>query len=213
MFKCWGYRREQAQAPQFLRLRWGSQTELHSRRSGMSDGLNGWWMVKREGLRCWKKWKWSRSSCPTLRPCDCSPPASSAHGILQARILEWVAISFSRGSSRPRDRTQVSRIAGRRFNLWATREALVLGEGLKLGDRTASGTAWCLSEDLKEGRSKLFSGGCVVCVWGNARGAMWWELGGEAATGPGVPGKPLPRLWGGKWSSFEQRSPSFEASY
>ena len=54
-------------------------------------------------------------------PVDCSPPGFSIHGILQARILEWVAISFSRGSSQPRDRTQVSRIASRRFNLWATR--------------------------------------------------------------------------------------------
>ena len=63
-------------------------------------------------------------SCPTLcDPVDCSPPSSSVHGILQARVLEWVAISFSRGSSRPRDWTQVSRIAGRCFNLWATREA------------------------------------------------------------------------------------------
>ena len=57
-------------------------------------------------------------SCPTLcDPIDCSPPGSSLHWILQARILEWVAISFSRGSSQPRDRTQVSHIAGRRFNL------------------------------------------------------------------------------------------------
>ena len=49
-------------------------------------------------------------SCPTLGdPRDCSPPGSSVHGIFQARILEWVAISFSRGSSWPRDRTQVSR--------------------------------------------------------------------------------------------------------
>ena len=63
-------------------------------------------------------------SCPTLcDPVDYSPPGSSVHGILQARVLEWVAISFSRASSWPRDRTQVSRIAGRRFNLWATREA------------------------------------------------------------------------------------------
>ena len=62
-------------------------------------------------------------SCPTLcDPVDCSPPGSSIHGILQARILEWVAISFSRGSSQPRDRTHVSRIAGRHVNLWATRE-------------------------------------------------------------------------------------------
>ena len=48
-------------------------------------------------------------------PRDRSPPGSSIHGIFQARILEWVAISFSRGSSRPRDQTRVSRIAGRRY--------------------------------------------------------------------------------------------------
>jgi len=59
-------------------------------------------------------------------PVDCSLPGSSIHGILQARILEWVAISFSRGSSGPRDRTQVSRIAGRHFNCWATRERPML---------------------------------------------------------------------------------------
>ena len=58
-------------------------------------------------------------------PMDCTLPGSSLHGILQARVLEWVAIFFSRGSSRPRDRTWVSRIAGRHFNLWATREALL----------------------------------------------------------------------------------------
>ena len=54
---------------------------------------------------------------------DCSPPGSYVRGILQARILERVAISFSRGSSRPRDWTQVSRISGRHFNHWITREA------------------------------------------------------------------------------------------
>ena len=63
-------------------------------------------------------------SCPTLcDPMDCSPPGSSVHGIFQARVLEWVAISFSRGSSRPRDRTWVSLIAGGCFTDWATREA------------------------------------------------------------------------------------------
>ena len=51
------------------------------------------------------KWSEVAQSCPTLcDPMDCSLPSSSVHGILQARILEWVAISFSRGSSRPRDR-------------------------------------------------------------------------------------------------------------
>ena len=60
-------------------------------------------------------------SCPTLcDPKDCSPTGSSAHGILQARMLEWVAIPFSRGSSQSRDRTWVSRIAGRFFTVWAT---------------------------------------------------------------------------------------------
>ena len=51
---------------------------------------------------------------------DCSPPGSFVHGILQARILEWVAMSFSRGSSQPRDWTQVSQTAGRFFTVWAT---------------------------------------------------------------------------------------------
>ena len=62
-------------------------------------------------------------SCPTLcNPMDCSPPGSSIHGILQTRILEWVAISCSRRSLRPRDWIQVSRIVGRCFTIWATRE-------------------------------------------------------------------------------------------
>ena len=65
-------------------------------------------------------------SCPTLcDPMDCSPLVSSVHRILQARILEWVAIPFSRRSSQPRDWTQVSSIAGRSFTSWATREAFM----------------------------------------------------------------------------------------
>ena len=63
-------------------------------------------------------------SCPTLcDPMDYSLPGSSIHGIFQARVLEWVAISFSRGSLWPRDQTQVSHIAGRHFTIWAAREA------------------------------------------------------------------------------------------
>ena len=55
-------------------------------------------------------------SCPALcNPMDCSPLDSSAHGILQARILEWVAMTSYRGSSQPSDGTQVSCIAGRSF--------------------------------------------------------------------------------------------------
>jgi len=60
-------------------------------------------------------------SCLTLcNPMDCNLPGSSVHGILQARVLEWVAISFSRRSSQPRDQTQVAHVAGRCFTIWAT---------------------------------------------------------------------------------------------
>ena len=66
-------------------------------------------------------------SYPNLcNPMDCSSPGSSIHGILQARILEWFAISFSRGSSRPRYQTWVSCIPGRFFTIWTTREAPLL---------------------------------------------------------------------------------------
>ena len=54
---------------------------------------------------------------------DCSPPGSFSHEIFQAKLLEWVVVSFFRGSSRPRDWTQASCIAGRFFTIWATREA------------------------------------------------------------------------------------------
>ena len=63
-------------------------------------------------------------SCLTF--CDsihCNPQVSSVHGILQARILEWVTIPFSRGSSGPSDQTLISCIAGGFFTIWATREA------------------------------------------------------------------------------------------
>ena len=59
----------------------------------------------------------------SLDPVDCSRPGSSVHGILQARILEWIAIPFSRRSSWPRNQTWVSCISGRFFTIWATREA------------------------------------------------------------------------------------------
>ena len=63
-------------------------------------------------------------SCATLcDPMDCSPPGFSVRGILQARILEWVAIPSSRGSSQTGDRMQVSHVAGGFFTSWATREA------------------------------------------------------------------------------------------
>ena len=65
--------------------------------------------------------------CPTLcNSMDCSLPGSSVHGILQARTLEWVAISFSRGHSLPRNRIQISCIVGRFFTVWVTRSRKIL---------------------------------------------------------------------------------------
>ena len=61
------------------------------------------------------KWKVAQSRPTLCGPMDCSPPGSSVHGILQARILEWGAVPFSRGSSQPRDQTQVSHTADRFF--------------------------------------------------------------------------------------------------
>ena len=61
--------------------------------------------------------------CDTM---DCSLPCSSVHGIFQARVLEWVAISFSRGSSQPRDWTWVSHIVVRCFTIWTTRSRCFL---------------------------------------------------------------------------------------
>ena len=72
---------------------------------------------------CWNLipfWKWK-----SLSPVWPFATAWSVHEIFQARILEWVAFPFSRGSSQPRDSTQVSRIAGRFFTNWAIREALI----------------------------------------------------------------------------------------
>ena len=67
------------------------------------------------------KWSEVAQLCLTLYdPMDSSLPGSAIHGIFQARILEWAAISFSRGSSQPRYRTCVSCIADRHFTVWAT---------------------------------------------------------------------------------------------
>ena len=80
------------------------------------------WGVERKFYKPWMKVKVKvTQSCPALW--------DPVHGILQARILEWVAIPFSRGSSQPRNRTQVSHIAGGFFTSWATREVKNTGMG------------------------------------------------------------------------------------
>ena len=72
-------------------------------------------------------------SCLTLwDPMDCSLPGSSVHAIFQARVLEWAAISFSRGSSWPRDWTQASHNLGRHLTVWATREVQIVKDFLQV---------------------------------------------------------------------------------
>ena len=98
-------------------------------------------------------------SCPILcNPMDCSLPSSSVHGIFQARVLEWVSISFSRGSSQPRDLTQVFHIACRCFTIWATSEApnsYVVKSGSMIPPGLFSGLLWLF---------RLFCG-CKFCIF------------------------------------------------
>ena len=87
-------------------------------------------------------WSEVAQLCPILwDTMNCSLTGSSIHGIFQARVLEWVAISFSRRSSQPRDWTQVSHVVGRRFTIWATREVLfIIGDwNAKVGSQEIAG--------------------------------------------------------------------------
>ena len=125
--------------------------------------------------------------CPTL----CDPTDYTVHGILQARILEWVAFPFSRGSSQPRDRTQVSRIVDRSFTMWATRAGdpgSIPGSGRSAG----------------EGISRLLQyswASLVVAQLVKNLPAMWetwvWSLGWEDPLEK--EGLPTPVFWPGEF--------------
>ena len=106
--------------------------------------------------------KVSQSSLTFCDPVDCSLTAPSVHGILQATILEWIAVPFSRGSSQPRDWTQVYCIAGGFFTIWATREAPAMMTISKLASKR--------TETLRQGRKHLLAHNCFslfrkVKVW------------------------------------------------
>ena len=77
----------------------------------------------------WRKVKVTQLCLTLCNPRDCTPPGFSVHGILQARILECVAIPFSRGPFQPRDWTSGSCMSGEFFTVWATREAKNMGVG------------------------------------------------------------------------------------
>ena len=125
--------------------------------------------VVRWRLLAWGMWsvlgevKWSDSVVSdSLRPMDCSLPGFSVHGISQARILEWGAISFSRGSSRPRDWTRVSCIVSGRFTSEPPGQSVMFWvEGTK------TGTAW---RRRMSGRPQDICYGWNIGVKGE-----WWE--------------------------------------
>ena len=119
---------EQHRGEGVISLHWlqTPHSQLTSLRNPESS-LPQWWIFSSWcSLPSWSEVKWMKiaQSCLTLcDPMDCSLPGSSVHRILQARILEWVAIPFFRGSSQPWDKTQVSGIAGRFFTIRAMNEA------------------------------------------------------------------------------------------
>ena len=130
-------------------------------RRNISDLIYATLMAERE-----LNWTEVAQSCLTLSdPIDCSLPGSSVHGILQAIVLEWVTISFSRGSSRPRDRTRVSHIGGRRFNLWTTRAEYK--EELKSLLMTAREWKRCLK--AQHSKMKIMASGPIAS----------WQIDGE----------------------------------
>ena len=129
-------------------FRWSDHTVQEVGVSRTCVGAKGvdalyWW--EEEDMIRWKRKKSEATqSCLTLcDPMDCSLPGSSVHGIFNARVLEWVAIYFSRGSSRPRDWIPVSCIAGRRFIVWATREAKIKNDNGKFGKPYREAEIWC----------------------------------------------------------------------
>ena len=94
------------------------------------------WVLNWKEGKILEQWLKKRVEVAQLCPAFCdtmdySLPGSSVHGILQARMLEWVAIPFSRGSSQPRDRTRVSCAAGRFFIVYGPRDARKVGKEMQ----------------------------------------------------------------------------------
>ena len=127
--------------------------------------------------------------CPTLcNSMDYNPPYSSVHGILQARMLEWIAIPFSRGSSQLRDQNWVSCIAGRFFTIWATREAQIFVQqknefsNQQSGERQRGMKPWLPGAEPFIRARATQRGGNDTVLWPNpyAFPVTWWVRGSDS---------------------------------
>ena len=118
-------------------------------------------------------------SCPTLcNLMDCRPPVSSVHGILQTRIMDWVAIPFSRASSWHRDGTRVSCIAGRFSTIWATSTAVVKNP-------PAMQETWVQSLGQEDPLEKGIATHSTILVWRipwTEEPSGLWVMGSQRAT-------------------------------
>ena len=127
--------------------------------------------------------------CPTLcDPMDCSPPGSSVHGIAQARILEWVAISLSRGSSWPRDRTHVSCIGRWILYQGASREALTssIQQHLFHWTRVGSESQQMVSVQVVQMKKLQWKDSLQRCEWVKGAPEAWWGLWNQTTGQPEV---------------------------
>ena len=162
----------------------------------MQESRKGWW------VSCYVV----SDSCNSM---DCRPPGSSVHGILQARILEWVAISFSRGSSWPRNRIWISCTAGIVFTNGATREAQKSLSHVRLFETpwTIQSMEFSRLKYGKEEKNQFVLGTCCV--------SRLWQLVGQRASSvvekPGFRAWSLTREWLWKVTKYVGASVSSSA--
>ena len=113
-------------------------------------------------------------SCLTLcKAMDYSLPDSSVHGISQARTLEWVAIPFSRGSSWPRNRAQISCMAGRFFNVWSIKEAQPMGRSIECYLPLSTYLNHCFGKNFKSSTIIMFGNDCKRQLVGHWKCFVW----------------------------------------
>ena len=115
-----------------FRINWFDLLDVQGTLKSLLQHYNSWPCLFLFIIQKKKKSELTQSCLTLCNPMDCSWPGSSIHGILQARILEYVYISFFRGSFQPRDQTWVSCIADRLLTVWATREVITQNPGLNV---------------------------------------------------------------------------------